>query len=109
MAQLASDVYVDAAVLSYLNQIVAATRDAQGLRPRRQHARRAGARPRRSKTWAIAHGRTYVTPDDVRELAVPVLAHRIIVDPESEFAGVAAEDIVSGILVDVAPPAYRAA
>ncbi len=47
------------------------------------------------KTWAIAHGRTYVTPDDVRDLAVPVLAHRIIVDPESEFAGVTAEDIVA--------------
>ena len=65
--------------------------------------------PARSKTWAIAHGRTYVTPDDVRELAVPVLAHRIIVDPESEFAGVTAEDIVARVLVDVAPPAYRAA
>ena len=34
-------------------------------------------------------------PDDVRDLAVPVLAHRIILDPESEFAGVRAEDIVS--------------
>jgi MoxR-like ATPase len=38
-----------------------------------------------------------------------VLAHRIILDPESEFAGVKAEDIVSRILVDIEPPAYRAA
>jgi MoxR-like ATPase len=38
-----------------------------------------------------------------------VLAHRIIVDPESEFAGTTAEDIVSRVLVEVAPPAYRAA
>src|SRR3712207_7315785 len=38
---------------------------------------------RAAKTWAIAHGRTYATPDDVRDLAIPVLAHRIIVDPES--------------------------
>ena len=50
-----------------------------------------------------------MTPDDVRDLAVPVLAHRVIVDPESEFAGVTAEDIVGRVLVDVAPPAYRAA
>jgi len=47
--------------------------------------------------------------DDVRELAVPVLAHRIIVDPEAEFTGVTAEDIVTQALADVAPPAYRAA
>jgi MoxR-like ATPase len=64
---------------------------------------------RTAKTWAIAQGRTYVTPDDVRELAVPVLAHRIIVDPESEFAGTTAQDIVERVLVEVAPPAYRAA
>jgi MoxR-like ATPase len=41
-------------------------------------------------------------------LAVPVLAHRVIVNPESEFAGVTAEQIVNRILVDVAPPAYAA-
>ena len=108
MAQLASEVFVDAAVLGYLNHIVAATREHQdsalGV-----SMRGALALARTAKTWAIAHGRTYVTPDDVRELAVPVLAHRIIVDPESEFAGVTAEDIVGRVLVEVAPPAYRAA
>jgi MoxR-like ATPase len=61
------------------------------------------------KTWAIAAGRTYVIPDDVRELAVPVLAHRLVIDPESDFAGVKAEDVVSRILLDIEPPAYRAA
>jgi MoxR-like ATPase len=108
MAQLASDVHVDASVLSYLNQIVSATREhsdsALGV-----SMRGALALARTVKTWAIAHGRSYVTPDDVRDLAVAVLAHRIIVDPESEFAGVTAEDIVSRALIDVAPPAYRAA
>jgi len=108
MAQLASEVFVDAAVLGYLNHIVAATREHQdsalGV-----SMRGALALARTAKTWAIAHGRTYVTPDDVRELAVPVLAHRIIVDPESEFAGVTAQDIVGRVLVEVAPPAYRAA
>jgi MoxR-like ATPase len=61
------------------------------------------------KTWAISQGRSYVTPDDVRELAVPVLAHRLIVDPESDFAGVKAEEIISRIVVTIEPPAYRAA
>ena len=108
MAELAKDVYVDRAVMEYLNEIV------EGTRAHRDtllgvSMRGAMALARAVKTWAIAQGRTYVTPDDVRDLAVPVLAHRVILDPESEFAGVKAEDVVAGILVDVAPPAYRAA
>lgn len=39
------------------------------------------------KAWALAHGRRYVIPDDVRTLAHPVLAHRLILDPEAEFSG----------------------
>jgi MoxR-like ATPase len=108
MTALASEVFVDEAVMRYLSEIVDATRKdrdvALGV-----SMRGAMALARAVKTWAISVGRTYVTPDDVRELAVPVLAHRIIVDPESEFAGVKAEDIVSRILVDIAPPTYRAA
>ncbi|MFB6609444.1 AAA family ATPase [Agromyces sp. NPDC056379] len=108
MAQLASEVFVDASVLAYLNHIVTATRSHKdstlGV-----SMRGALALARAVKTWALSQGRTYVTPDDVRELAVPVLAHRIIVDPESDFAGVTAEDIVSRVLVDIEPPAYRAA
>ncbi|MGO4691824.1 AAA family ATPase [Glaciibacter sp. 2TAF33] len=108
MAALASDVFVDAAVLGYLNEIVTATRtdpsSTLGV-----SMRGALALARISKTWALSQGRTFVTPDDVRDLAVPVLAHRIIVDPEADFAGVTAEDIVSRIVVEVAPPAYRAA
>ena len=108
MAQLASDVFVDAAVLSYLNEIVTATRtdvsSTLGV-----SMRGALSLARAAKTWALSQARTYVTPDDIRDLAIPVLAHRIIVDPEADFAGVTAEDIVSRILVEVAPPAYRAA
>ncbi|WP_353814373.1 AAA family ATPase [Agromyces sp. SYSU T00266] len=108
MARLAADVHVDAAVLSYLNQVVSATRahrdSALGV-----SMRGALALARAAKTWAISRGRTYVTPDDVRELAVPVLAHRIIVDPEAEFAGATADEIVRGVLGEIAPPAYRAA
>jgi MoxR-like ATPase len=108
MAELAAEVFVDASVLGYLNEIVSATRTdpsvALGV-----SMRGALSLARAAKTWAIANGRTFVTPDDVRELAVPVLAHRIIVDPEADFAGVTAEKIVDRILVDTEPPAYRAA
>ena len=108
MAGLAAEVYVDPSVVSYLNELVTATREhpdsALGV-----SMRGALALARAVKTWAIAHGRTYVTPDDVRELAQPVLAHRVIVDPEAEFTGTTAADIVARAISDVAPPAYRAA
>ncbi len=108
MAQLASEVFVDAVVLGYLNEIVTATRtDASSTLG--VSMRGALALARAAKTWALSQGRSYVTPDDIRDLAVPVLAHRIIVDPEADFAGVTAEEIVSRILVEVTPPAYRAA
>jgi MoxR-like ATPase len=108
MSQLAADVHTDGAVMGYLSELVSATRTdkdaALGV-----SIRGALALARAAKTWAIAAGRTYVTPDDVRELAVPVLAHRVIVDPEAEFAGVKAEDIVDRAIATVNPPVYRAA
>jgi MoxR-like ATPase len=108
MSQLAADVHTDGAVMGYLSELVSATRNdkdaALGV-----SIRGALALARAAKTWAIASGRTYVTPDDVRELAVPVLAHRVIVDPEAEFAGVKAEDVVDRALATVNPPVYRAA
>ena len=108
MADLAAEVFVDPAVVDYLNKIVEGTRTHKDV-TLGVSMRGALALARASKTWALTNGRTYVTPDDVRALAVPVLAHRLIVDPESEFAGAKAEDIVSGIVVDIEPPSYRAA
>lgn len=108
MANLASEVFVDPSIMEYLSEIVAATRKdkdvALGV-----SMRGALALARACKAWALSVGRTYVTPDDVRDLAVPVLSHRIVIDPEAEFSGVKAEDIVGRILIDIAPPAYRAA
>ncbi|WP_309859529.1 AAA family ATPase [Leifsonia sp. 1010] len=108
LAQLASEVHTDASVMGYLSEIVTATRDdkdaALGV-----SIRGALALARAAKTWAISAGRTFVTPDDIRDLAQPVLAHRVIVDPESEFAGVTAADIVERAVASATPPAYRAA
>ena len=64
---------------------------------------------RTAKVWAAAAGREYVIPDDVKELAQPVLAHRLILDTEAEFAGVTAIDVLARILETTAPPALRAA
>ena len=108
MAALANEVFVDESVMVYLSAIVDATRTHPDI-VLGVSMRGALALARAVKVWAISVGRTYVTPDDVRDLAVPVFSHRMIVDPESEFAGVKAEDLVSRILLDIAPPTYRAA
>jgi MoxR-like ATPase len=108
MAGLAAEVFVDRTIMEYIIQLVIATRSdkdvALGV-----SMRGALGMARAVRTWAIASGRSYVTPDDVRDLAIPVLAHRVIIDAESDFAGVKAEDIIERVLLDVAPPAYRAA
>ncbi|MBI5161150.1 MAG: MoxR family ATPase [Micrococcales bacterium] len=108
MAALGRGVHVDRSVMEYVNQIVTATREHPDV-VLGVSMRGAMALARAVKSWALSQGRGYVTPDDVQTLAVPVLAHRLIIDPESEFAGVAAEDVVTRILVDIEPPAYRAA
>ena len=108
MTSLAAEVFVDESVMRYLNDIVEATRAHRDV-VLGVSMRGAMALARAIKTWALTQGRTYATPDDVRDLAVAVLAHRVILDPESEFAGVLAEDIVGRILLDIEPPAYRAA
>ena len=59
--------------------------------------------------WAAAQGRHYVTPDDVKALAGPVWTHRLVLDPEAEFAGTSAETVISRVLEDIAAPQARSA
>ena len=108
MAELASEVYVDALVLDYIARIVDATRSADEVRLG-VSIRGALALTRAARTTAAAAGRTYVTPDDVKRLAVPVLSHRLILHPEAEFDGVTQEAVIGQVLLDVAPPTRRAA
>ena len=60
-----------------------------------------------ARATAAAQGRTYATPDDVKRLAVAVLAHRLILHPEAEFDGVTAEAVIGQVLLDVTPPTRR--
>jgi MoxR-like ATPase len=48
-----------------------------------------------AKALALAEGREYVLPDDVKAVAAPVLAHRLILGPEARAAGVSASDVVT--------------
>ena len=106
MAELATDVYVDALVLDYIARLVDATRSADEVRLG-VSIRGALALTRASRAHAAAQGRTYVTPDDVKRLAVAVLAHRLILHPEAEFDGVTPEAVIGQVLLDVTPPTRK--
>ena len=62
---------------------------------------------RSAKTWALSQGRPYVTPDDVKGLAQPVLAHRILLGDEAQFSGVRVGDVIDELIDSVPAPAYR--
>ena len=108
MADLAAQVYVDALVLDYIARIVDATRSADEVRLG-VSIRGALALTRASRTRAAAQGRTYVTPDDVKSLAVAVLSHRLILHPEAEFDGITQEAVIGQVLLDTPPPTRREA
>jgi MoxR-like ATPase len=108
MANLARTVHVDPTINDYVGRIVEATRTATEVRLGAS-VRGALALIRTAKTLAAASGRHYVVPDDVKALTEPVLAHRLVIDPEAEFDGVTASSIVSQILIETPPPSDRQA
>ena len=70
-----------------------------------------GASPRASlalmktaQALALSEGREFVIPEDVREMAVPVIAHRMVVEPQARFAGVTTVGLVEEILAKVPMP-----
>jgi len=107
MARLTDAVYTDPAVMDHVALIVAGTREHRDVQLG-VSMRGALSLARAAKTWALGAGRGYVTPDDVRELAGPVLAHRLMLDPEAAFAGQTAEQVVAAVLDGITPPAFRA-
>ncbi len=99
-------VHIDDAVISYIVQIVEATRTADGVLM--------GVSPRGSialtqaaSAKAILSGRTYVLPDDVKAMAECVLAHRIVMKNRSGAQGTTACDIIAEILKSLRVPKVR--
>ena len=108
MAELARTVHVDASINDYVSRLVDATRSATEVRLGAS-VRGALALVRTAKTLAAANGRHYVVPDDVKTLAEPVLAHRLVLDPEAEFDGVTTSSVIAQLLIETAPPSDRQA
>jgi MoxR-like ATPase len=106
MSQLADTVHVDPAILGYVAKLAEESRQLRHVRLGLS-VRGCLAYVRAAKTWALADGRGYVVPDDVKELAVPVLSHRLLLDAEAEFSGVTVDDVVAQLLSQVRPPTSR--
>jgi MoxR-like ATPase len=104
MQQAIEHVHVARSVGLYMVDLVAATRSASGVQ--------VGASPRGSlallklsRCRAAIDGRTYVTPDDVKSVAVPALAHRLALRPELWVQRLRPDDIVLELLDRVPTPA----
>lgn len=108
MGALARTVHVDPSINDYVSRLVDATRNSEEVRLGAS-VRAALALIRTAKTLAAASGRHYVIPDDVKVLAEPVLAHRLVLDPEAEFDGVTPTSVVAQILLETPPPTDRQA
>lgn len=98
------EVAVSAELRRYMVDLVSATRKTVGVR--------LGASPRASlalmktcQALALFDGAGFVTPDHVQEVAVPVIAHRLVLDPQAQFSGQSTRGIVEDILRQMPVPA----
>lgn len=104
MSASLEDVVVSESVIEYCVALVHATRDGGQVQ--------AGASPRGvealvklGRARAAVRGRNYVTPDDIKAIAIPALAHRIVLRPELWVRGVDTESVIANLLTSVATPA----
>ncbi|MEZ7003329.1 AAA family ATPase [Streptomyces sp. AD55] len=90
-------------IAAYVVDVCRATRDSPsltlGVSPRGATALLSTAR-----AWAWLTGRDYVTPDDVKALALPTLRHRVQLRPEAEMEGVTTDSVINAILAHVPVP-----
>jgi len=101
--QAVAAVEVGPEVLAYIVDVVRATRAAPsfqlGVSPRGAAALLNG-----SRAWAWLSGRGFVTPDDVKALALPCLRHRVALRPEAQMDGVQVDGVLGSILASVPVP-----
>jgi len=104
MQQTIEKVHLDPALLTYIVEIVTRTREDPRVV--------VGASPRGSlalfklgRARAVLFNRDFITPDDIKAVAINALHHRIILKPEPRIRGVLAQDILNKILAEVPVPA----
>lgn len=100
---LVTHVLVEAHLIKYIADLIMATRNSPFLY--------LGASPRASiailkasKAFAAMEGRDFVTPEDIKRAAIPVLHHRVIVTPEREMEGITSTEVIRQIIENVEIP-----
>ncbi|MDP9225510.1 MAG: MoxR family ATPase [Actinomycetota bacterium] len=108
LVAMAREVYVAPSLKSYIVDITEASRVHPDVF--------LGASPRASlfllraaRASASSQARDYVLPDDIKNLAVPVLAHRVLLSPEAQMRGAGAEEVLGSLLNEVPIPARERA
>jgi MoxR-like ATPase len=96
-------VTVDQTIYDYILKLVIASRQSPLLA--------LGASPRAGRNWikaarvlAALRERNFITPDDIKELAYPILRHRLVRTPETEIEGTAVEQVIDQLLASVEVP-----
>jgi MoxR-like ATPase len=106
MIAMAQAIHVAPVLKSYIVDLATATRDhpalALGMSPRASLSLQRAARAQ-----AASAGREYVVPDDIKQLAGPVLGHRMVLTPESQLSGSTAADVLDEVLRLVPVPTGR--
>ncbi len=108
---LVNQIYIDAAVRGYIVDLVRATRQPESVDTKLKGLIRAGASPRATinmalaaRAYAFMHHRSFVTPQDVKDLAHDILRHRILLSYEAEAENISTDDVIEHILNKVPVP-----
>lgn len=103
LRSMIQDITVEDGVLNYVAEVCAASRRSPDLT--------LGASTRAAthillsaKTFAAIRGRDFVTPEDIKDMTLPVLRHRLLLKPEAEIEGLDADAVIKRILAQVEVP-----
>jgi MoxR-like ATPase len=109
--KLVNDVFVDPKIRDYIVDLILATRDPEQYKLKLSQYIQFGASPRATisltlaaKAWALMQGRAYVVPQDLKEIGMDVLLHRVIPSYEAEAEEISSEDLVTSIFDAVPVP-----
>ncbi len=103
LQQMAAAVEIDDKVLDYAVRVVRATREFPGIAAG-AGSRGALALVRAARALALMRARAYVTPDDIKEVALPALRHRVRPAPELEIEGRDSDSLLAALLEHVPAP-----
>ncbi|HTL16738.1 MAG TPA: MoxR family ATPase [Patescibacteria group bacterium] len=104
LQKAANQIRVSQEIKRYAVDLVAATRTANGVQLGAS-ARASIALMKAAQALALFDGLAFVAPEQIQELAVPVIAHRVVLEPQARFSGLTAHAIVEQVIKQIPVPA----